>query len=236
MAPVIPLPAHRRHLRRLARCQEGTTILEFGLIAPVLCVLLLGALDTGHTLYMQGVLQGAVQKAARDGTLETAAGTGTTQRDALDAVVRAQLGTLQKTAAVTITRRFYRTFSKAAAAQAETFTDSAAGTFKDGKCNNGEAFIDANSNGVFDRDGGDSVDHAGARDNVVYTVKVSYPRMFPIDKLINGKGTTTLTATTVLANQPFGDQGVYGPAPASPLHCGGGHAGADSPTPGAPYD
>ncbi len=199
--------------------------------------MLMGALDTAHTLYMQSVLQGAVQKAARDGTLEQAAGTGTTQRDALDAVVKSQLGTLNKTATVTITRRFYRTFSKAAAAQAETFVDSAVGsTFRDNKCNNGEAFTDANNNGVFDRDGGDSIDHAGARDNVVYTVVVSYPRMFPIDKLINGKGTTTLTATTVLANQPFGDQGVYAPPPSTSLHCGGGRVGVDSPTPGAPYD
>ncbi len=60
-----------------------------------------------------------------------------------------------------------------------------------------------------DIDGADSVDHAGARDNVVYTVVISYPRMFPIDKILGGSGTTKLTATTVLANQPYGEQGAY---------------------------
>jgi Flp pilus assembly protein TadG len=218
-----------KRLRRLRTAQQGTTILEFGLISPALIVLLLGALDIGHTLYMQGVLQGALQKAARDGTLETAAGTSTTTRDTIDDRVKAQLGTLHKTATVTVARRFYKTFSKAAAAQAEAFTDSAAGSpYRDGKCNNGEAYVDANNNGLFDRDGGDSADRAGARDNMVYTVTISYPRMFPLDKLIGGRGTTTLTASTVLANQPFGDQEQY----ATPTvdNCGMGTPDVDAPS------
>jgi Flp pilus assembly protein TadG len=224
------LPRLRHPLSRLAKAQDGATILEFGLIAPALCVLLLGSLDVAHTLYMQSVLQGAVQKAARDGTLESSAGMGSTPRDAIDTIVKNQLGTLNKTATITITRRFYKTFSKAAAAQAETFTDSAAPSpFRDGKCNNGEAYVDANDNGRFDRDGGDSIENAGARDNVVYTVNVSYPRMFPLDKLVGGKGTTSLTATTVLANQPYGDQAQYNTP--SARNCGIGVVGADAPTP-----
>jgi Flp pilus assembly protein TadG len=194
-----------RRLKALREDQRGTTILEFGLIAPSLIVMLMGALDFGHTLYMQGVLQGAVQKAARDSTLQQTAGTNDTARNAIDTAVRNQVKTLHKQATITITRRFYRTFSDAAAASAETFTD----TDHDGICNHGEPFDDRNSNGVRDTDGADSVDHAGARDNVVYTVSISYPRMFPIDKLIGGNGTTSLTATTVLANQPFGNQASY---------------------------
>lgn len=198
---------------RLAADARGATILEFGLIAPVLCVMLLGSLDFGHTLYMQGVLQGAVQKAARDGTLETAAGSTSTDRDAIDNVVRKQLLALNSSATITFNRRFYRSFTLAAAAQAETFTD----TNGDGLCDDGEPFDDRNSNGVRDSDGGDSVDHAGARDDVLYTVTVSYPRMFPLDKLIGLSSTVNLKASTVLANQPYGDQDSYG-AP-SVGHC-----------------
>lgn len=223
-------PFHRaRHaLRRFVEAQDGATILEFGLIAPALCVLLLGSLDVAHTLYMQSVLQGAVQKAARDGTLESSAGLSATPRDTIDTLVRNQLGTLNHSATITITRRFYKTFSKAAAAQAETFTDSAAPSpYRDNKCNNGEAYVDANNNGRFDRDGGDSIENAGARDNVVYTVNVSYPRMFPLDKLVGGNGTTSLTATTVLSNQPYGDQTQYNTPTAR--NCGVGTPGADAP-------
>ena len=197
----------------LRKDERGTTILEFGLIAPALSVMLLGALDFGHTLYMQSILQGAVQKAARDGTLQQSAGSSDTARNAIDTIVTNQVKTLHKQATVTITRRFYRTFSDAAAASAETFTD----TDHDGICNHDEPFDDRNNNGVRDTDGADSVNHAGARDNILYTVALSYPRMFPIDKLIGGNGTTRLTASTVLANQPFGNQASYGAATVG--HC-----------------
>jgi Flp pilus assembly protein TadG len=224
---------------KLARAQDGTTILEFGLIAPMLMVLLFGALDVGHTLYMQSVLNGSVQKAARDGTLETAAGTSAVTRETIDDAVRNQLGFLHNEATVTITRRFYKTFSKAKAAEAEQqLTDSvpAPGAppnpYNDGKCNNGETYVDANNNGRFDRDGGDSVDKAGARDNVVYTVNVHYPRMFPLDKLVGGSGTTSLTARTVLSNQPFGAQAQYA-APTN-RQCGTGTPGNDQPAPDPP--
>lgn len=223
------LPALPRFARRLRAAQNGATILEFGLIAPMLCVMLIGSLDVGHTLYMQGVLQGAVQKAARDGTLEQASGNSTTARDTADRWVSDQLKTLNRTATVSVTRRFYKTFAKAAAAQAETFTDSAVGSsFRDGKCNNGEPYVDANNNNRFDRDGGDSVDNAGARDNVVYTVNIKYPRMFPLDKLVGGSGTTSLTATTVMSNQPYGDQNQY--TTALVRNCGVGTPNVDAPT------
>ena len=213
MGRPVPFSSLPRRLRRFRKDERGVTILEFGLIAPSLLIMLMGALDWGHTLYMEGVLQGAVQKAGRDGTLQTSAGTSDDARYAIDTVVRNQLKTLNKSATITITLRFYRTFTDAAAQAAETFTD----TNHDGICDNGEPFDDRNNNGVRDTDGADSVDHAGADDNVVYTVTVSYPRMFPIDKLIGGSGTTTLTATTVLSNQPYGDQASYGAATVG--HC-----------------
>lgn len=217
----------------LAEDSRGATILEFGLIAPTLCLLLIGAFDVGHTLYMQSVLDGAVQKAARDGTLQSAAGASSLPRDALDQLVRNQILPLNKNATIEFNRRFYRTFTDAAAAKHEDFVDTAdtSSPYHDEKCNNGETFTDSNNNGVFDRDGADSIDHAGARDNVVYTVTVSYPRMFPLDRFIGGSGTTKLTASTILSNQPFGDQGEY--EPPEQLNCGIGGPGEDA-QPGTP--
>ncbi len=196
----------RKPARALARDEAGTTILEFGLIAPTLILLLMGTLDFAHTLYMQAVLQGTVQKAARDGTLQTSAGSSDEVRYAIDTHVRKQLHLLNNSGDIQISRRFYRSFTDAAAQAAEPFVD----TDGDGLCNHGEKFDDRNSNGVRDTDGADSVDRASARDNVVYTVTISYPRMFPLDKLLGGNGTTSLTAKTVLANQPFGVQQKYG--------------------------
>ena len=46
--------------------REGTSIVEFAVISPVMFTLLFGGFDFGHTLYMQSVLQGAINKAARE--------------------------------------------------------------------------------------------------------------------------------------------------------------------------
>lgn len=220
----------RRALYRataLVRDPRGATILEFGLISPMLCMVLMTCLDFAHSLYMQAVLQGAVQKAARDSSLQS--GGDTTQQDTLDARVVGQVQLLNKNATVAITRRYYRTFSTAAAAQAETFTDTTSGAFADGKCNNGEPYMDANNNSRFDRDGADQ-GQGGARDIVVYTATITYPRLFPVDKFIPGmSGANRFAATTVLANQPFGDQAQYGTP--TVRNCGVGVAGQDAPTP-----
>ncbi len=202
---IILRAAPRAWARPLARDERGTTILEFGLIAPSLILMLMGALDIAHTLYMQSVLQGTVQKAARDGTLETSSGIDDEVRYRIDQAVRRQLKYLNNRAEIDINRRFYRSFTEAQAQAAEEFTD----TNGDGICNDGEPFDDRNNNGVRDTDGADSVDNAGARDNVVYTVTVHYARMFPLDKLMGGDGTTRMSARTVLANQPFGAQQQY---------------------------
>ncbi len=206
-------------LRALRRSASGIAATEFALISPVLFTLLFGMFDIGHTLYVRSVLQGAMQKAARDSTLQSASGTSATARNAIDTAVRNQVLPLNKDATITLTRRCYRTFTKAAAASAEPFSDSGVGSpFRNGVCDNGESFTDQNNNGVRDLDGGDSAGRASARDNVVYTATVSYPRFFPLHKFIDVPATTQLRATTVLSNQPYGKQDTY--ATPTTGHCG----------------
>jgi len=196
------LPSLLRRARPLARDERGVTVVEFAIVAPVMGLMLLGGFDIAHTLYMRAVLQGIVQKTARDSTLEDAGDPEVQSR--LDAAVVAQAKALANNAVVAITRRNYRTFSDASAARAEAWTD----TDRNGTCNNGEPYEDANQNGTWDKDGGNS-GQGGAKDAVLYTVKVSYPRFLPIYNFIGGSRTTTVTASTVLKNQPYGDQGSY---------------------------
>jgi len=198
----------RSELCSMAQERRGAAAVEFAIIAPVLALLLLGAFDTAHTLYMRGVLQGVVQKTARDSALESATSSdpvaAAALQDTIDDKVRAQVHALASNAAITITRRYYRTFSDAAAAQAEKYTD----TNKDGTCDAGEPYEDANHNLRWDADGADD-GQGGAKDRTLYTVAVSYPRLFPLNGLIGGSNVTRLTAQTVLQNQPYTDQGSY---------------------------
>lgn len=185
----------------LARDTRGATAVEFAIVSPVLFMLLLGGFDVAHTLYMRAALQGIVQKVARDSTLEVNA-TDAAQT-ALDNKVRGSVLALNNSARITFQRRFFRTFADAAAGKAEPWTD----TDKDKTCDNGEPFEDDNNNGVWDPDGGDS-GQGGAVDRALYTVTVSYPRMFPAFKFV-GPPITTVQAVTILENQPYDDQGTY---------------------------
>ena len=194
-------------LRLARKCRadkRGTAAVEFAVLTPVFLVLLMGGMDFGHTLYTQAVLQGAVQKAARDSALED--GGGVARQNVIDAKVRESALTLMNTADVQITRRSYRSFSQAAAAQAETWND----TDGNGTCDNGEVYSDANLNNQWDRDGS-LAGQGGARDVTIYTVRMSYPRLFPTNTLIGFPATTDIVAQTVLGNQPYGDQATNTP-------------------------
>lgn len=193
---------HRAH-RSVIRDQRGVTIVEFAIIAPVLCLLLLAAFDVAHTLYMRSALQGVVQKVGRDSTLES--GTATEQQVILDQRVEKQVRAIANNASIAFNRRFYRTFTQAAEARPEPFTD----TDHNGVCNGGEPFEDYNRNNRWDADGGDE-GQGGAKDATLYTVTITYPRFFPVYTLIGGSNQTRIVATTVLRNQPYGDQASYG--------------------------
>lgn len=183
---------------------KGIAAVEFGLISPVFMLLLLGTMDLGHTLYVKSVLQGSVQKAARDSSLQT--GTLAENQVIIDEIVTSQIKRLNKDAEVTVSRRSYYTYTEASAAQPEEFTDTPGDM--DGVCNNNEPYVDLNGNGTWDADG--AVDgQGGARDKAVYTVHVTYPRWLPIDKFLPGVSSNVdVSASTVLANQPYGEQQI----------------------------
>lgn len=194
-------------LRQLARDERGATIVEFAIVAPVMGLVLLGAFDIAHTLYMRAALQGVVQKAARDATLES--GLASATQTALDNKVKGQIRALANNGTVVITRQWYRTYEHAAASKFEPWTD----TNNNGTCDGpaggtpGEPYEDSNGNGVWDASGGNR-NQGGAKDAVLYTATVSYPRFFPLYNFIGGSRTTKVSASTILRNQPYGDQGV----------------------------
>lgn len=187
-------------LESLRDNRRGVTVVEFAIVAPVLCLLLMGMMDIAHTLYMRATLQGIMQKAARDASLES--GATIPRQTVIDSIVTEQVTLLANQAEVTFDRRFYRTFSEASTARAEEWTD----TNLDGTCNNGEPYTDLNNNNSWDRDGGND-GQGGARDTALYTATVEYPRLFPLAGLIGLSDTVRVRATTVLRNQPYADQG-----------------------------
>lgn len=183
-------------LRRLYADRDGTTLIEFAIVAPVLLLMIMGLFDMAHTQYSSSVLHGAMQKAGRDLTLENA----NSQQVNIDQRVTDQIRTVMPSDA-TIDLEKLSFFEFADVSEPEEFTD----LNNDGICNNNEPYIDANENGGWDEDRGrDGI--GGARDVVLYTATVTYPRLFPMYSMAGLSDTVTIEASTVLRNQPFDEQ------------------------------
>lgn len=181
--------------RRLQRSERGATLVEFAIVAPVFVVMLIGMFDIAHTLYASTMLQGTMQKAGRDFSLENA----TSNQQPVEGFVTAQVHAIAPKAVVTFDRKAY--FDFADVEQPEAYDDING----DGICNNDEPFEDDNNNGQWDEDRGEA-GFGGARDAVLLTATATYDRLFPMAGLIGFPDQVVLEATTVLRNQPFDDQ------------------------------
>ena len=187
-----PKCGEREILRRLCRQADGVAIVEFALVAPALLLTIMGIFDLGYNIYAATMVQGAIQHAARDSTIE-----GASLRLAdIDAAVARAVHHVVPRATVSFSRRAYADFTDVS--RPEDFTD----TDGNGLCDNGEPFEDANRNGTWDNDRGAS-GQGGARDAVLYTVTVTYARGFPLAGMIGLPDTVKTSAATVLRNQPY---------------------------------
>ncbi len=188
-----------RRLRSLARDTRGATIIEFAIVAPVMCLLLMGISDMAYQIYAQAILNGALQKAGRDSTIQGAPN----NTAAIDQKVTDMVKKIAANATFTYTRKNYDSFSLI---KPEPFTD----TNGNGVRNTGECYTDVNGNGQWDSDPGTN-GQGGANDVTVYTVSVTYPRLFPVASLFGWSKNQTLTASTLLKNQPYASQSVVTP-------------------------
>lgn len=188
--------------RALKRDDVGAALVEFAFVAPVLILLIMGILDVGHRIYATAILQGSVQKAARDASLDDGAGNASTIDDRVKSLMLPILQP-EPISNFDFTRRNYSNFSDVS--QPEDFTD----TNNDGDCNDGEPYDDINGNDSWDADRGVS-GQGNAKDAVLYTVRVTYPRLFPMAGLIGLPQDESIEASTVVRNQPFGEQSARG--------------------------
>lgn len=186
----------KNFLKRIGPDQSGVTLIEFAILAPVLMLMIMGIFDMAHTQYTSALMNGAMQKAGRDLTLQT----GTVNEGAIDASVTSQIRSVVPQAAkIELVKLSHTEFSDIG--EAEEFTDENG----DGVCNANEPYIDINTNGQWDANRGE-LGIGGAKDAVLYTVNVSYDRMFPMAGLAGLPKKVELSASTVLRNQPFAEQ------------------------------
>ena len=183
-----------RFISALRDDRRGAVLVEFAILAPVMLMMLMGMFDLLYQVYTQSILNGELQKAARDSGIEG----GAASTSAIDAKVQAMVKKIAPNATFTSTRKSYDTFSEVAP---EPFTDSNGNGVRDP----GECFTDENGNGSWDQDPG-AAGQGGASAVTVYTMTATYPRLFPIASLLGWPTTQTVSATTLLKNQPYATQ------------------------------
>jgi TadE-like protein len=185
----------RRLPQRLLYDRSGASAVEFAMTAPILFLMISGSLDMAQGYYVNTVLQGAVNAAARKSSLQS----GQTDSGILDGLVTTMIKSAMPKASVTFVRKNYAEFSSVG--MPEDFTD----TNHNGRYDATECFVDMNGNSIWDADMGKS-GLGGANDVVVYTVNVSFTRMFGFGKVFGLPSSQQIHATTILKNQPFATQ------------------------------
>jgi Flp pilus assembly pilin Flp len=182
---------------QLARDESGVTIVEFAMILPALCLLLVGFFELGYRSYATSIVQGALHEAARMATV------GAVPMEDIDARVRTRLSDFAKQGTVDIDTTSYYEFSGVAMPETISSDTAPIGVYNEGDC-----FMDANGNETYDLDRGASGSLGGAEDIVRYEVTLTIPMILPAGSLMGWADNHVIRANTVLRNQPYGGRNV----------------------------
>lgn len=186
-------------LLRGERSERGTTIMEFALLAPVMFLMICGAMDLGYLYLAQTSLNGALLQAARLNAVSMEKSENDRQA-AMRASIYATMSPYSDVQPVVDTKVF-KTF---AASEPEPYIDSNHNGQYDPPAPPfpGEAFTDRNGNGKWDastplNSGAKTMGDVG--DVVSYLATMDVQHLFPI--YFNGKKTISLRATAVVRNE-----------------------------------
>ncbi len=185
-------PVRDRPIRApLVRDRRGATLIEFALILPALLGMICVTLELGYKVYLSSVIQGALLEASRAATVGDKTG------DQIDALVKDRIAVLTSVSNVKSIKkeRFYN-FSNVGKAEKITQDIDPKGVYNKGDC-----YEDANNSGTYDAK---IIEGIGTADDIIrYTVVVEYPDLIPVATLLKWAPVQTITASTMLRNQPY---------------------------------
>lgn len=185
----------RKYLIRFGRNNDGSMAIEFGVVAPLLLMLLFGIMEFSMILFLNATLEGSIREAARFGMTGTVP-PGKTREDLVVEKVRTATMGLVPIDTSNVTFKVYETFG--GIGQPEPYTDDSPAN---GQYDLGETYTDTNSNGQWDADKG--VPGLGVDcDIVVYRVKARWRLMFGMLASTIGQD-FYISASAAVRNEPF---------------------------------
>ena len=185
-----------RVLEKFRSAEAGVTAIEFAMVVPVLCILVMGIIEFALIMMVYNVMEGATATSARTGKTGFVTTGETRQQTILDQISN-RAGSLLDPSKLTVTEKYYQQYDQIG--QAEPYVD----TNHNGQYDPGEPFTDINGNGVWDADMGQS-GFGSAGDIVVYTVSYPWAISTPIvSSFLGTNGIFTITTHAVVKNEPY---------------------------------
>lgn len=192
------------YLRRFCTECAGVSAVEFAVISVLFLTMVFGGLDLAHQSYVRSVRTSVVSDAARRASVQTPdfVQLGSTTEERVVAAVKQQVNPVAPGATYAITIKNFEDFTGVNNPEKLLVDNDGDGQYD---ASQHDCFEDMNSDGEFNANAGRSGVGAGS-DVVYYKINVAVPHLFPWQVFVGDGSNYTLTAQTVIRNQPYSAQ------------------------------
>ncbi|MCH2546672.1 MAG: pilus assembly protein [Alphaproteobacteria bacterium] len=192
-----------RTISEITENNDGATIIEFAIVAPVFILLLFGIIEFSVIMYAKSTMEGATSITSRLGKTGYTE-EGITRQEMLTQLLVDRAGGLMDPEEIEITTLIYENFADIG--QPEPLSIDINGN-QQYDASDGDAYQDINGNGQWDEDMGEA-GLGGAGDIVVYKIHYPWQVKTPVMQNIleNENGYFPLNTSIVVRNEPYGAQ------------------------------
>lgn len=185
--------------RKLRRRNEGSTIVEFAILAPVMFLLIAGLMELAYVLFARSTLESAVMAAARSARV---ADCPKENAKAVEKMIQDRMNIISSSdgvPAIVLVESYGQNFGDVG--NPEPFDDANGNDQRD----DGESYTDVNGNGSWDEDMGASGDFGSFGEVVRFTATFNVTSLVPFvaAEINDGKDHYPIEAVTVVRNEPF---------------------------------
>lgn len=192
--------------------ERGVSMVEFGILALPLSIIMMGGLELGYQSYVRSHLQGSLSDIARLASVEDPQfqANGDTLEERILNTLEERMEPLANNSELDLEISNYTDFSGVGKPEKLVRDVMGNGTYDEA---DGDCFEDLNENDTFDLDTGrDGL--GGSNDVVVYEVALVQPRLFPVPTSVGFSEDLVVNATIAIRRQPYGAQAT------PPIICG----------------
>ncbi len=179
--------------------EEGSTMVEFALVAPLLAMFLIAIVEFGMIMFSSILMESGLRDASRFGITGREVAGATRLENIVQIISDRTIGLIDMDAA-DVSVLVYPSFSDVGAG--EDYVDGNG----NGSYDAGETYTDSNGNGGWDSDIG-VAGAGGTGDIVLYRISYDWPILTPFaSSFIGDEGTFQLRASIAVRNEPWTEE------------------------------